>query len=272
MGAEQRAGNVGGGGRRRPRRPGERRVLAGRAAERAVGALAPAPRGQPRDGRARCAGCSGPGGTLKPEKVQEVYGDWLMELGKARSVNVPTSRSTRPRGPRSRRRWATPTSRRGALGAGIDKKAAAEGDKAAARRSTRGELRARHAVAVEGDDIDAGRDRPDPVPGAEDQLRHRCEGHGVAAADGGYSARYAVGGRTVRRSPSSADDGAEPASGPVRLGARRAHAGQAGPGGRRGGREVGNDVSRPSSSSAARCRPPTRPAAPVQEVRDGVPP
>ena len=28
------------------------------------------------------------GGTLKPEKVQEVYGYWLMELGKARSVNV----------------------------------------------------------------------------------------------------------------------------------------------------------------------------------------
>jgi hypothetical protein len=28
------------------------------------------------------------GGTLKPEKVQEVYGYWLMELGKARGVNV----------------------------------------------------------------------------------------------------------------------------------------------------------------------------------------
>ena len=139
------------------------------------------------------------GGTLKPEKVQEVYGYWLMELGKARSVNVgDASIDAAARAKvktqvgdanfKAWERWEQ----------GIDEKAAAAGDKAAAPAfDPEGQLRARHAALWKA----TASMRAEMV-----QTEHLAQkinfGTGVKGTAsrltaGGYSAMYAVGGRTV---------------------------------------------------------------------------
>jgi hypothetical protein len=205
------------------------------------------------------------GGTLKPEKVQEVYGYWLMELGKARSVNVAdVSIDAAARAKvktqvgdanfKAWERWER----------GIDEKAAAEGDKAAAPAyDPEGQLRARHAALWKATASMRAEMVQTEYLAQKINFGTGVKGTASRLTAGGYSAMYAVGGRTVSSVAEHAPMMVLTGVGTVvRIRARRAHAREAGSGGRPGGAARWATTStRRSSSSAARCRPPTRPAA-----------
>ena len=139
------------------------------------------------------------GGTLKPEKVQEVYGYWLMELGKARSVNVAdVSIDAAARAKVKTQvgdanftaweRWER----------GIDEKAAAEGDKAAAPAfDPEGQLRARHAALWKATASMRAEMVQTEYLAQKINFGTGVKGTASRLTAGGYSAMYAVGGRTV---------------------------------------------------------------------------
>ena len=139
------------------------------------------------------------GGTLKPEKVQEVYGYWLMELGKARSVNVAdVSIDAAARAKvktqvgdanfKAWERWER----------GIDEKAAAEGDKAAAPAfDPEGQLRARHAALWKATASMRSQMVQTEYLAQKINFGTGVKGTASRLTAGGYSAMYAVGGRTV---------------------------------------------------------------------------